>query len=139
MSPGTLNVNFLIDNIVLVALALASGAMLLWPAIQRRGAGQGLDTLAATRLINDSHAVVVDVREPAEFAGGHLPNARNIPLGELDKRAGDLPKGKPVILCCASGARSGKAVSMLGKDGREVFNLAGGLQAWREAGLPLVR
>lgn len=139
MIPGTPNVNFLIDNIVLVALALASGAMLLWPAIQRRGAGQGLDTLAATRLINDSHAVVVDVREPAEFSGGHLPNARNIPLGELDKRAGELPKGKPVILCCASGARSGKAVSTLGKDGREVFNLAGGLQAWREAGLPLVR
>jgi rhodanese-related sulfurtransferase len=132
-------VNFLIDNIVLVALALASGAMLLWPAIQRRGAGQGLDTLAATRLINDSHAVIVDVREPSEFAGGHLPNARNIPLGELDKRAGELPKGKPVIVCCASGARSGKAVAALGKEGREVFNLAGGLQAWREAGLPLVR
>ncbi|MEN9316575.1 MAG: hypothetical protein RIS35_2968 [Pseudomonadota bacterium] len=131
--------NFLIDNIVLVALALASGAMLLWPAIQRRGAGQGLDTLAATRLINDSHAVIVDVREPSEFAGGHLPNARNIPLGELDKRAGELPKGKPVIVCCASGARSGKAVAALGKEGREVFNLAGGLQAWREAGLPLVR
>lgn len=130
---------FLIDNIVLIAIALASGAMLLLPLIQRRGAGAGLDTLGATRLINDTHAIVVDVREAGEFASGHLPNARNIPLGELEKRAGELPKGKPVLVCCASGARSGKAVALLGRDGREVFNLAGGIQAWRQAGLPVVK
>jgi len=125
-------VQFLIDNIVLVVAALGSGLMLALPAIQRRGAGAGLDTLAATRLINDSHP-------PAEFAAGHLPNARNIPLAELGQRAAELPKGKPVLVCCATGARSGRAAASLGKDGREVFNLAGGLQAWREAGLPVVR
>ena len=130
---------FLIDNIVLVLAALGSGLMLALPAIQRRGAGAGLDTLAATRLINDSHPVIVDVRTPAEFAAGHLPNARNIPLAELGQRAAELPKGKPVLVCCATGARSGRAAASLGKDGREVFNLAGGLQAWREAGLPVVR
>ena len=130
---------FLIDNIVLIAIALASGAMLLLPLIQRRGAGAGLDTLGATRLINDTHAIVVDVRETGEFAAGHLPNARNIPLGELEKRVGELPKGKPVLVCCASGARSGKAVALLSRDGREVFNLAGGIQAWRQAGLPMVK
>ena len=130
---------FLIDNIVLIAVALASGAMLLWPMIQRRASGPALDTLGATRLINDSGAIVLDVREPAEFAAGHLPNARNIPLGELDKRVGDLPKGKPVLVCCASGARSGKAISLLRQDGREAFNLSGGVAGWQQAGLPLVR
>lgn len=130
---------FLIDNIVLVAAAIASGLMLAWPAIQRRGSGTGLDTLAATRLINDSHAVVVDVRTAAEFATGHLPNARNIPVDEIAGRAAELPKGKPLLVCCATGARSGRAVAALAKDGREAFNLAGGLRAWREAGLPLVR
>lgn len=134
-----LTVKFLIDNIFLVIVAFASGAMLLWPVIQRRTSGPALDTLGATRLINDTHAIVVDIRDPAEFAAGHLPNARNIPLAEIDKRAADLPKGKPVLVCCASGARSGRAVSLLRQDGREVFSLAGGLQAWREAGLPVVR
>lgn len=130
---------FVIDNFVLIAVALASGAMLLWPMVQRRTSGPALDTLAATRLINDSHAVVLDVREPAEFAAGHLPNARNIPMAELDKRVNDLPQGKPVLVCCASGARSSRALSLLRQGGREAFNLAGGVAAWRQAGLPVVR
>lgn len=130
---------FVIDNFVLIAVALASGAMLLWPMVQRRTSGPALDTLAATRLINDSHAVVLDVRDPAEFAAGHLPNARNIPMAELDKRVNDLPQGKPVLVCCASGARSGRALSLLRQGGREAFNLAGGVAAWRQAGLPVVR
>ncbi len=130
---------FVIDNFVLIAVALASGAMLIWPMVQRRTSGPALDTLAATRLINDSHAVVLDVRDPAEFAAGHLPNARNIPMAELDKRVNDLPQGKPVLVCCASGARSGRALSLLRQGGREAFNLAGGVAAWRQAGLPVVR
>ena len=106
----------------------------------RRAGGPALDTLGATRLINDNHAIVLDVREPAEFAAGHLPNARNIPLAELAARVGDLPQGKPVLVCCASGARSSKAASVLRKAGRaQVFNLSGGLQAWRQAGLPVVK
>ena len=88
--------NFVTENIVLIVIAFASGAMLLWPAIQRRTSGPSLDTLAATRLINDAHAVVLDIRESAEFAAGHLPNARNIPMGELAARAAELPAGKPV-------------------------------------------
>lgn len=130
---------FLIDNIFLIAVAVLSGGALLWPALQRRAGGPALDTLGATRLINDNHAIVLDVREPAEFAAGHLPNARNIPLAELAARVGDLPQGKPVLVCCASGARSGRAAAVLKKGGREVFNLDGGVQAWRQAGLPVVK
>ena len=132
--------NFLTENIVLIVIAFASGAMLLWPTIQRRTSGPSLDTLAATRLINDAHAVVLDIREDAEFAAGHLPNARNIPMGELAARAAELPAGKPVIVCCATGNRSTGAAGTLRKTGRDqVFNLAGGLQAWRQAGLPVVK
>jgi rhodanese-related sulfurtransferase len=133
-------VEFIVENIVLIAIALVSGAMLLWPAVTRRSAGPALDTHGATRLINDSGAVVLDVRPSAEFAGGHLPNARNIPLADLDRRVGELPSGKPVLVCCATGGSSGKATALLRKSGREdVFNLAGGLQAWRQAGLPVVK
>lgn len=132
--------DFVTENIVLIVIAFASGAMLLWPMLQGRAAGPSLDTLGATRLINDTHAIVLDVREPAEFAAGHLPNARNIPIAELDKRAGELAAGKPVLVCCASGSRSGRAAAVLRKAGHEqVFNLAGGIQAWRQAGLPVVR
>lgn len=131
---------FITENIVLILLACVSGAMLLWPMISRGAAGPGLDTLGATRLINDSGAVVLDVRPPADYAAGHLPNARNIPLAELGQRAGELPGGKPVIVCCKSGNSSGRAVSLLRRGGRqEVFNLTGGLQAWAQAGLPVVK
>jgi rhodanese-related sulfurtransferase len=133
-------VKFLTDNIFLIIIALASGTMLLWPLIMRQTGGPALNTLGATRLINDANAVVVDVREPAEFNAGHLPNARNIPLKDLDKRSGDLPAGKPVIVVCASGQRSARAAATLRKTGRDqVFCLDGGLQAWQQAGLPVLK
>ena len=91
--------NFVTENIILIVIAFASGAMLGWPRIQRSTGGPSLDTLAATRLINDSHAVVVDVRDAAEFATGHLPGARNIPLAEFAGRGTELPAGKPVLVC----------------------------------------
>ncbi len=131
---------FITENILLIAIAFASGALLLWPYVLKRTAGASLDTLGATRMINDTQALVLDVRAPGEFEAGHLPNARNIPLAELDKRAGELPAGRPVIVCCATGMTSAKAASSLRKAGRQdVFNLDGGLNAWRQAGLPVVK
>jgi rhodanese-related sulfurtransferase len=133
-------VTFVTENIFLIAIAFVSGGMLLWPFIMKRTAGASLDTLGATRLINDTNAIVLDVRASGEFESGHLPNARNIPLDDLERRAGDLPAGRPVIVCCATGARSAKAAASLRKAGRQdVFNLDGGLNAWRQAGLPVVK
>jgi len=133
-------VDFITENIVLIAIAFAAGGMLLYPMVMGKASGPALDTLGATRLINDSGAVVLDVRSPADFAAGHLPNARNIPLAELDKRVGELPAGKPVLVCCNSGGTSGRASSLLRRGGRQdVFNLAGGIQAWQQAGLPIVK
>lgn len=68
-------------------------------------------------------AVVVDVRSPAEYAAGARPGSLNIPLGEIPMRAGELDPAKPVIVCCASGTRSGLAAGMLKSKGfKEVVN-----------------
>lgn len=69
-------------------------------------------------------AIFVDVRSAAEFANGNAPGTINIPLQELGSRLGEIPKSAPVVLCCASGTRSGMAKMMLRKNGyRKVYNI----------------
>ena len=132
--------NFVTENIFLIAIAFLSGAMLLWPVVNRGMAGATLGTLQATRMINDQNALIVDVRPNAEFAAGHLPNAKNIPVDDIAKRLGELPAGKPVIVVCGSGNRAGKAAAALRAAGRQdVFCLDGGVAGWQQAGLPLVK
>jgi rhodanese-related sulfurtransferase len=132
-------VNFIVENVLLIVIAAVSGGMLLWPLINKATAGAQLDTLAATRLMNDG-AVVVDVRDSAEFSAGHLTGAKHIPVGDIAQRISDIPAGKPVLVYCATGTRSGKAASALKKAGRDqIFNLNGGIAAWRQAGLPTVK
>jgi rhodanese-related sulfurtransferase len=131
-------VQFFTENIFLFAIAFASGAMLLWPLMRARAAGPTLTTLEATRLINSKNAQVVDVRAAEEFAGGSLPNAKNIPTATLKDRAGELKKERPVILVCNTGSTAGPAAAQLRAGGfAEVFVLAGGIAGWRAAGLPL--
>ena len=80
------------------------------------------------------------MREPDQYADGHLPESRNIPLAQLQERAGELSKFKalPLIMICQTGARSVGAVKALEKLGFEkIHNLEGGINAWREAGFPL--
>jgi rhodanese-related sulfurtransferase len=133
-------VDFVTDNIFLIVVAFVSGAMLVWPLVNRQLAGATVGTLQATRLINDSGAVIVDVRGNDEFAGGHLPNSRNIPLADIDKRSPELPGGKPVIVVCANGTRAGRAAAALRKAGRsDVYCLDGGVSGWQQAGLPVVK
>ena len=130
---------FLMDNIYVVGVAVVSGGMLLWPMLKRTGGGPSVDTLQATLLMNQQDATVIDVREPAEFESGHIINARNIPLSQVEARAGEVKKNKakPVVVYCASGIKSAAAVAALKRSGYEqVFNLAGGIAAWKQAGLP---
>lgn len=130
---------FFLDNIWLIGIALVSGGALLWPTLRR---GRSISILQATQLINQDKGVVVDVREPAEFSAGHLRDAKNIPLGELSKRMGELEKfkSKTVIVMCQSGNRSASAVSQLKKAGfGEAFSLEGGIAAWQAQGLPVVK
>ncbi|HJW33544.1 MAG TPA: rhodanese-like domain-containing protein [Holophagaceae bacterium] len=67
-------------------------------------------------------AQLVDVRTPAEFAGGHAPGTVNIPLDQLATRARELDKARPVLCCCASGSRSAMATSLLKAKGFEAVN-----------------
>ena len=131
---------FLLDriNLLLIAVACVSGAFLLWPMLRERGGHPSLSTLAATQLINSRHAQVVDVRLPEQFATGSVPNARNIPLAEIGQRCGELRKDRPVILVCNDGRAAHGAASKLRASGiGEVYVLAGGVTAWRDAGLPI--
>jgi len=133
-------VKFFIDNIFIIAIVLLSGGALLWPVLTQRG--KRASAQEVTLLINRSKATVVDVREATEFAAGHLPDAKNIPLGELSKRIGELDKfkSKSVVLVCQSGARANSAAGVLAKAGfAEVVNLDGGIAAWQKAGLPLAK
>ena len=130
---------FILDNWMMIAVALASGGMLLWPLI-KGGATGGLSAEAAVQLINREKAVVVDVCETDEFAAGHVVGAKNIPLGQLEEKLAGTVKNKalPLILVCRSGARSGRAVAMAKKLGFEkAQSLSGGMGAWRAANLPV--
>jgi rhodanese-related sulfurtransferase len=133
-------IEFVRDNLLLIAVAAVSGGMLLWPLVRRGAGGPWVSTLQATQLINRENALVIDVREPAEYAQGHVLGAKNVPLNELGARARDFEKYKarPVILVCASGNRSGAALATLKNRGfTNVANLSGGYGAWQQAGLPV--
>ncbi len=130
---------FILDNWMLITLALISGALLLAPVMQGAASG-GLSANDAVQLINREKAVVVDVCEPAEFAAGHIVGSKNIPLADLSAKLATAVKNKglPLILVCQSGARSGRAMAAAKTLGyAQVHSLGGGLAAWKSAGLPL--
>jgi len=121
-------------------LAVISGAMLFVPLI--RGNPDAVSPQQAVLLVNRENAVIVDVREQTEFAAGHLPAARNIPLKEIEARSSELKKfiKRPLIVVCQSGNRSRNALGALRKAGFErVVNLDGGFAAWLQAGQPVSR
>jgi len=133
-------VSFLIENWILIAVAFASGAMLMWPAVTGGGGLGSLKPTDAVMLMNREKAVVVDVCDPTEFAAGHVAGAKNVPLSELEAKLPGAVKNKatPVILVCASGMRSNRALAIARKLGYEkVHSLAGGMGAWRSASLPV--
>ncbi|MBH2018954.1 MAG: rhodanese-like domain-containing protein [Burkholderiales bacterium] len=131
---------FLIDNWMLISITIASGGMLVWPLIAGGMNAGALNPAGAVQLINREKAAVVDVCEPAEFAAGHVSGAKNVPLAELEAKLPGIVKNKglPLILVCASGARSGRAVAIAKKLGYEqAQSLGGGLKAWKDANLPV--
>ena len=130
---------FIVDNWMLISIAIASGGMLLWPLLAG-AASPGISPAQVVQLINREKANVVDVCEPNEFALGHIVGSRNVPAGELETKLGSTIKNKtlPLILVCQSGARSARAVMIAKKLGYEqAQSLSGGLGAWKTANLPL--
>jgi rhodanese-related sulfurtransferase len=135
-----MDIHFIQNNLLLIGLAIVSGAMLLWSFISGKVSGvTQVNTLEATRLINQD-ALVLDVREDKEFTAGHIPKARHIPLGALATRIAELEKfkNKPIVVNCRSGQRSARACGILKKHGFEnAVNLGGGIMAWESAHLPV--
>ena len=127
-------------NWALILVALVSGGLLLAPRLSGGGGASALTPSAAVQLINREKAVVVDVCDPAEYAAGHVSGAKSIPLAELEDKLPAVVKNKavPVILVCASGMRSARAVGIAKKLGYEqARSLGGGMKAWRDANLPV--
>jgi rhodanese-related sulfurtransferase len=98
------------------------------------GTGRGIGPREADGLMR-SGALLLDVREPAEWRAGHAPAARHIPLGELEGRLGELPRDQTVVAVCRSGGRSARATTVLTRSGFQALNLNGGMRAWASVGL----
>jgi rhodanese-related sulfurtransferase len=91
----------------------------------------------AKEILDAGEADLVDVREQYEWDAGRIPGATHIELDQLAGRADELPKDKPVIFQCATGARSALATDAFRAVGFDAYNMQGGLSAWAEEGLPL--
>jgi rhodanese-related sulfurtransferase len=130
-------VKFILDNWMLLVIALSSGFFLLLPVVQG-AAATGISPTEAVQCMNREKGVVVDVCGADEFSQGHIKGAVNVPLDELEARLDRAVKNKstPVIMVCAAGARS-KRAQKLGYE--KVHSLHGGLKAWKEANLPVAK
>ena len=126
------------------ARAVAAAAVLALAACAslQRQAVRSVDAARALKLSKSSRTVIVDVRNPDEYAAGHLPGARLLPVGEIAKRLSELPADKktPLLLYCLAGKRSTQAVGVLKEEGYlRIYNLLGGITAWKQAGYPVVQ
>ena len=122
-----------------IGLAVVLGLGLL---SQQLSASQGIDVKQAQVIVSSQDALLLDVREPSEYAVIHAPNARLIPLGEVTSRLKEIEayKDKPVAVICRSGRRSARAVALLQEAGfTRVSNVQGGMQSWEQAGLEVVK
>ena len=132
---------FISQNIMLVVLFIVSGIMVLWPTLAKMFSGsREIGTLEATRLMNSGNALVLDIRDTGEFNGGRIPKSKNIPLSEIGKRVDEISKfkDKPVIVTCRTNNRANSAARVLKQHGfADVYQLAGGFGAWRQASLPV--
>lgn len=133
--------DFVLQNIWLILLIAVSGFMLFGGGnlFGRLSGVKQVGPQEAVLLFNHDDALVLDVREQSEWSDGHIARAKHIPLGQLKNRIADLEKykGKPIVAVCRSGSRSGHACGLLKKAGFEnLHNLAGGMLAWEQAGMP---
>ena len=96
------------------------------------GASVDVSVDEALRLWQAKEAILIDVRTPAEYREGHIPGVVNIPLAEIEKRLGEIPKDKKVVLICRTGNRSAQGTKFLrGKGFENVFNSTGGMSTWK--------
>lgn len=108
-----------------------AGVALIWFLWQNFQNAKNRIPLADAKAKIAAGAVLLDVRSPGEYGGHHIDGAKNIPLGELSGRLGELPKDKEFVLYCRSGNRSGTATRLLKSKGYSAFNL-GGIGNWQQ-------
>ena len=134
---------FVKENILFIGLAIGSGFGLLWPMLNRGTSGvPNLSATEAVLLLNRDKPLVLDVRDAAEFAAGHIQGAKNIPVAELANRLKEIEKfkDKPVLVHCQKGMRAKSACNILkAQQFSNLSNLQGGLDTWIEAKLPVVK
>jgi rhodanese-related sulfurtransferase len=133
-------VQFFLESWYLFAIAVVSGSLLAWPVLRGGLPSGGVSCIDAVQLINRDKAVVIDVRDAAEFATGHVVNAKNCAYASLAANTAGLPKNKalPLVVVCNTGALASRSVAALRKLGyTHPYTLTGGLRAWREANFPL--
>lgn len=96
-----------------------------------------IEARRAAEMWRAGEAELIDVRRPEEWQAGRVEGARHIEMNDLSAAAESLPRDRPVVFCCRSGSRSALAAQAFREAGWDAYNLAGGLQAWVESGLPL--
>ena len=129
------------NHTLLVSALMISFFVLIFSELRRKAtAVSAVDPSAAVRLINDD-ATIIDLRSAEAFGRGHIVNARNVPMDELGARMEKLGrlKGKPLVTVCDAAITSGRALATLKAAGFDsVYNLKGGMNAWIQAGMPVV-
>lgn len=134
---------FVKNNALLIGLAVGSGVALLWPMLNRGANGvANLSAAEAVLVLNRNKPLILDVRDATEFASGHIQGSKNIPVRELANRLKEIEKfkDKPVLVHCQRGTRASTACKILkAQQFSQLNNLQGGLNAWVEAKLPLVK
>ena len=131
--------DFLIDNILLIAIIIVCAVSLALPAIRRRKNGPEVDNSSATELINRQNAQIIDLRDPKDFKKEAIANSVNIPADRIHHELDKLDKKRPILLVDDDGRRARMASPLLKGLGYQVYTLSGGLNAWRSAKLPFTR
>ena len=132
--------DFLLDNILLVAVVFISGAFLLEPYVRKRSMGPSLNNEEVIDYINKKNAFVLDVRASKDFKRGAIAGSKSIPIDGFEGRVNEVPKDRPVIVVDTVTTSSVKAAKILRAQGyKDVFVLEGGIKGWVDAKLPFTR
>ncbi len=94
---------------------------------------------AKAKEAQDQGAMLIDVRESSEYRSGHAPGARHISVQVIERRLGEIPKERQIVVMCQSGMRSQRAAEILSRNGYQVLNVSGGIIGWQRAGLKVVK
>ncbi len=126
---------------LVIALAIVLVVLVILEFVKLKRGATRLTPAEVTHLVNRAKGVVIDIRTPDAFATGHIVGAISLPLGDIKTKIKKIEKFKsqPIVIVCATGVDSSKAASLLKEYGFQTHILTGGIRAWRNAEMPLVK